>query len=206
LETPWEGLAPLNNHLLPQSGLQGRLCGVPEIIAVTKSADILEIYRDTPIAHLLEYHNLNQEFERFEKAELLVGMCMDNRKQLRLPDNFAYVLRTSGANMRHNEFRVSYAIGVGGVNHIALVAHTNCGMVKLSGKYNAFVRGMIDVAGWDEQRAKDYFFQYAPFFEIEDEVEFVLLEAQRLRDRYPKVKVVPLLYKVEDGLLYQIAP
>jgi carbonic anhydrase len=177
---------------------------VPEIIAVTKSADILEIYRDTPIAHLLEYHNLNQEFERFEKAELLVGMCMDNRKQLRLPDNFAYVLRTSGANMRHNEFRVSYAIGVGGVNHIALVAHTNCGMVKLSGKYNAFVRGMIDVAGWDEQRAKDYFFQYAPFFEIEDEVEFVLLESQRLRDRYPKVKVVPLLYKVEDGLLYQI--
>ena len=195
-----------NNHLLPQSGLQGRLYGVPEIIAVTKSADILEIYRDTPIAHLLEYHNLNQEFERFEKAELLVGMCMDNRKQLRLPDNFAYVLRTSGANMRHNEFRVSFAIGVGGVSHIALVAHTNCGMVKLSGKYNAFVRGMIDVAGWDEQRAKDYFFQYAPFFEIEDEVEFVLLEAQRLRDRYPKVKVVPLLYKVEDGLLYQITP
>ena len=79
-------------------------------------------------------------------------------------------------------------------------------MVKLSSKYNAFVRGMIDVAGWDEQRAKDYFFQYAPFFEIEDEVEFVLLEAQRLRDRYPKVRVVPLLYKVEDGLLYQIKP
>ncbi len=179
---------------------------VPEIIAVTKSADILEKYRDTPVGHLLEFHNLNRDFERFEKAELLIGMCMDNRKQLRLPDNFAFVLRTSGANMRHNEFRVSFAIGVGGVSHIALVAHTNCGMVNLSGKYNAFVRGMIDVAGWDEQRAKDYFFQYAPFFEIEDEVEFVLLEVQRLRDRYPKVNVVPLLYKIEDGLLYQITP
>jgi carbonic anhydrase len=194
------------DDLLAQLELQGRLYDVPEIIAVTKTEDILEKYRDTPIGHLLEFHNLNRDFDRFEKAELLVGMCMDNRKQLRLPDNFAYVLRTSGANMRHNEFRVSYAIGVGGVHHIALVAHTNCGMVKLSSKYNAFVRGMIDVAGWDEQRAKDYFFQYAPFFEIEDEVEFVLLEAQRLRDRYPKVTVVPLLYKVEDGLLYQITP
>ncbi len=175
-----------------------------QIIPVTQNTDILEEYRNTSIGSLLEYHNLNREFDRFDKAELLVGMCMDNRKQLRLPDNFAYVLRTSGANMRHNEFRVSYAIGVGGVSQIALVAHTNCGMVKLSGKYNAFVRGMIDVAGWDEQRAKDYFFQYSPFFEIEDEVDFVMLEAQRLRDRYPKVSVVPLLYKVEDGLLYQL--
>ncbi len=177
-----------------------------KILPVSKLDDILNEYRDTPVGHLLEYHNLNRDFDRFEKAELLVGMCMDNRKQLRLPDNFAYVLRTSGANMRHNEFRVSFAIGVGGVSYIALVAHTNCGMVKLSSKYSAFVRGMIDVAGWDEQRAKDYFFQYSPFFEIEDEVEFVLLEAQRLRDRYPKVTVVPLLYKVEDGLLYQITP
>lgn len=177
---------------------------MPQILPVTSPNDILEEYKNTPVGRLLEYHNLNRNLDHYEKAELLVGMCMDNRKQLRLPDNFAYVLRTTGANMRHNEFRVSFAIGVGGVSQIALVAHTNCGMVKLSGKYNAFVRGMIDVAGWDEQRAKDYFFTYAPFFEIEDEVEFVMLEAQRLRDRYPKVTVVPLLYKVEDGLLYQL--
>ena len=180
------------------------LPAVPEIVSVNTIQDILEPYRDTPVGRLLEYHNLNRELDVYDRAELLVGMCMDNRKQLRLPDNFAYVLRTTGANMRHNEFRVSYSIGVGGVHHVALVAHTNCGMVGLSGKYSAFVKGMIEVAGWDEERAREYFFQYAPFFEIEDEVGFVVLEAARLRARYPKVTVVPLLYKVEDSRLYQI--
>jgi carbonic anhydrase len=175
-----------------------------EIVAIDSSTDIFPEYVNTPIANLLGYHNLEQPLDRYERAELLVGMCMDNRKQLRLPDNFAYVLRTSGANMRHNEFRVSFAIGVGGVSHIALVAHTNCGMVGLSKKYPVFVQGMIDVAGWDEERAREYFFQYAPFFEIEDEVGFVVLEAERLRARYPKVTIVPMLYKVEDSRLYLI--
>jgi carbonic anhydrase len=177
---------------------------VAEIIPINSSSDIFPEYANTPIAKLLEFHNLDHDFDRFERAELLVGMCMDNRKQLRLPDNFAYVLRTSGANMRHNEFRVSFAIGVGGVSHIALVAHTNCGMVGLSKKYPQFVQGMIDVAGWDEERAREYFFQYAPFFEIEDEVGFVVLEVERLRARYPKITIAPMLYKVEDSRLYLI--
>jgi carbonic anhydrase len=41
-------------------------------------------------------------------------------------------------------------------------------------------------------------------FEIGNEIDFVLSEAKRLRTRYPKVQVAPLLYKVEDNLLYQI--
>ncbi len=174
------------------------------LIAVDTLNDIPLEHRDTPIGRLLEYHNLGRELLPVERAELLVGMCMDNRKTLQIPDNFAFVLRTSGANMRHNEFRVAYAISVGGVRDIALIAHTNCGMVGLSNRLSAFVRGMVDAAGWDETQAREYFFQYAPFFEIEDEVSFVRLEAQRLRARYPKIGVTPLLYKLEDNRLYVV--
>jgi carbonic anhydrase len=174
------------------------------IVAVTEHHDILPRYHNTPVARLLAFHNLNQPLIPAERAEIVVGMCMDNRKQLRIPDYFAYVLRTSGANMRHNEFRLSYAIGVGGVDCIALVAHTDCSMVGLATRMKKFVAGMVGTAGWEESEAREYFFQYAPFFEIENEVDFVILEAQRLRLRYPKVMVAPLLYKVEDGLLYQI--
>jgi carbonic anhydrase len=35
-------------------------------------------------------------------------------------------------------------------------------------------------------------------------VEFVLSEAQRLRERYPRVMVAPLFYQVGEGLLQQI--
>ena len=175
-----------------------------QLIAIDRLEDIPPEHRATPVGRLFEYHNLGREPIGVERPELLIGMCMDNRKTLVMPENFAFKLRTSGANMRHNEFRVAYAIAVGGVRHIALIAHTNCGMVGLTHKMNAFTRGMVDAAGWDETQAKEYFFQYAPFFEIEDEVEFVRLEARRLRARYPRVSITPLLYKIEDNRLYLV--
>jgi carbonic anhydrase len=39
-------------------------------------------------------------------------------------------------------------------------------------------------------------------FEIGDEIDFVTSEAKRLALRYPKVRIAPLIYRVEDNLLY----
>ena len=61
--------------------------------------DIPARYRDTPIGHLLEYHNLGRKLDPYTNAELLIGMCMDNRKHLHIPDNFAFIIRTGGANL-----------------------------------------------------------------------------------------------------------
>ena len=54
------------------------------------------------------------------------------------------------------------------------------------------------------ERATADLFDDAPKFGIRDEVEFVLREAERLRAIYPRITVVPLLYRVEDDLLYQL--
>ncbi len=59
---------------------------------------------------------------------------MDNRKQLNIPNNFAYILRTGGGNLRYSEFKISYAIAVGGVKALALIGHNRCGMVNLMNK------------------------------------------------------------------------
>ena len=40
--------------------------------------------------------------------------------------------------MRYSEFKVSYAIAVGGVRAIALMGHTNCGMSNLAGRREMF--------------------------------------------------------------------
>jgi hypothetical protein len=37
-----------------------------------------------------------------------------------------------------------------------------------------------------------------------DEVDFLLREVERLRLRYPKVQVAPLMYNVDDHLLYLV--
>lgn len=172
------------------------------LVPIFSVDDIFPQYRNTPIETLLKYHNLNYEFKEYEHAELVVGMCMDNRKRLHIPNNFAYVLRTGGGNLRYSEFKLSYAIAVGGVSVIALIGHDKCGMVNLMSKKDKFVQGLVNNAGWDEDRAGEHFMNFAPMFEIDNEIDFVLNEANRLRARYPKILVVPMFYGIEDKRLY----
>lgn len=175
-----------------------------KLIAISSTDNIPQEYRQTPIGLLLEYHNLNRPYETYEKAQILIGMCMDNRKHLHMPDNFAFIIRSGGANLRYSEFKVSYAIGVGRVSHIALIGHNNCGMVNLISRKSEFIEGLVNTAGWDRERAEEHFFHFAPMFEIGSEVDFVLSETKRLRLRYPKIMIAPLFYRVEDNKLYFI--
>jgi carbonic anhydrase len=169
---------------------------------VESDKDIPAKLRDTPIGELLEYHNLGRDLAPAPAPRLLIGMCMDNRKHLRIPDNFAFILRAGGANLRPSEFKVSYAIAVGGVRAIAIIGHTNCGMVNLMSRSHIFIEGLVKNAGWDKQTAEEHFFHFAPLFEIGSEIDFTLSESKRLRMRYPGVIVAPMLYRVEDNRLY----
>ena len=172
------------------------------LINIDSPAKIPEAYRNTPIGLLLGYHNLESPFSSYSQAQLLIGMCMDNRKHLNIPDNFAYIIRAGGANMRASEFKVSYAIAVGGISAIALIGHNQCGMVDLVARKELFIQGLVERGGWSAERAEKHFMDFAPKFEIGNEIDFVLSEARRLRLEYPKVPVVPMLYKVEDNRLY----
>lgn len=175
-----------------------------ELEEVSTAGDILPEYRQTPIGLLLEYHNLKRPFDRYERARILIGMCMDNRKHLHIPDNFAYIIRSGGANLRFSEFKVSYAIGVGQVGHIALIAHNNCAMVNLASRKDQFIQGLVENAGWTEGQAEEHFMSYAPLFEIGNEIDFVVSESKRLSVKYPKLVIAPMMYKVEDNRLYLI--
>jgi len=174
------------------------------LVEVNHENDIFPHLHGTPVGELVAYQNLGKEFSSYTTAQLLVGMCMDHRKHLRIPDNFAYIIRTGGANLRHSEFKVSFAISVGGVRHIALIGHNNCGMVNVSAKKEKFINGLVEGAGWQKEHAEEHFHHYAPLFEIGNEVDFVLTEASRLKQRYPGIHVEPLIYLVEDNRLYQI--
>ncbi len=175
-----------------------------KLIPIDSPKDIPAVYRKTAIGRLLEYHNLNREYEPYTSAQLLVGMCMDSRKHLHIPDNFAFIIRAGGANLRYSEFKVSYAIAVGGIRSIALIGHNQCGMVNIIARKAPFINGLVEQAGWERKAAEEHFDHFAPMFEIGNEVDFVLSEVKRLRLRYPKISVAPMLYKVEDNRLYLI--
>ena len=174
------------------------------LVKISTIDDIFPEYRQTPIGLLLEYHNLNRPFIKYDKAQLLIGMCMDNRKHVHIPDNFAFIIRSGGANLRYSEFKVSYAIAVGNVKHIALVAHNNCGMVNLISRKGQFIEGLVNNAGWNKEKADEHFMSFAPMFEIGNEIEFVISETIRLRLRHPMITIVPMLYQIDDNRIYLI--
>jgi len=177
---------------------------VNQLISISTESDIPTQYRGTSIGLLLEYHNLQRPYESYSNAQLLIGMCMDNRKHLHIPDNYAFIIRSGGANLRYSEFKVSYAVAVGDVRCIALIGHNQCGMVNLIDRKEQFIRGLVKNAGWKYADAENHFNHFAPMFEIGSEIEFVLREVKRLRLNYPKIIIAPLLYKVEDNRLYFI--
>lgn len=160
--------------------------------------------RNSPIGDLIRYQNLKETQKNYERAELVIVMCMDNRKQLDIPNKFAYILRTAGGRITGNEFKLSFAIGFGDVRYVAIIGHTNCGMVNLTSKKDKFIEGLMENAGWDKEKAENHFNSFAPFFEIEDEVDFVSSESKRLKEKYPKIEFVPMIYKVEDSKLYLV--
>ena len=69
------------------------------LIEINTKEDIFPEYVGTPIGDLLEYHNLDRPYDNYTNARLLIGMCMDNRKHLHIPDNFAFIIRSGGANL-----------------------------------------------------------------------------------------------------------
>lgn len=176
-----------------------------KLIPVQKPDQILPKYRNTPIERLFLYHNLREKLPPTSvHAELLIGMCMDNRKDLIIPNEFAYIIRGAGANLHGSEFEISYAIAVGGVSTIALLAHTDCGMSHVSEKRDSFIRGLVERAGYDLGNAARQFDKYADLYQIGDPIKFILAETARLQGLYPKILIAPLLYKVEDDQLEQI--
>ena len=175
-----------------------------KIIPVMTKNDIPKAYRRNPIGLLLEYHNLNRKFDMYSQARLLIGMCMDSRKHLHIPDNFAFIIRSGGANLRYSEFKVSYAIALGQVKHIVLIGHNHCGMVNLVARKEEFITGLVKRGGWTKEAAEEHFMNLALMHDIGNEIDFILSETNRLSKRYPKIKVAPLYYRVEDNRLYCI--
>jgi carbonic anhydrase len=175
------------------------------LVPALTHGDIFPEYLGTPVETLLRYQNLGEPLPpTYGKPAILVGMCMDHRKDLTIPNEFAYVLRAAGANLRDSSFEVSYAIAVGGVSAIALLGHSDCGMVQVTRKRDQFVSGLVERAGWGPAAAERHFDRFAHRYEIGDAAEFTVAEAKRLRRRYPRLLVAPLFYSVEDDRLAQI--
>ncbi len=174
------------------------------LTTINSVKEIPSKYQNSPISKLMEYQNFQKTLDISEKPELIIGTCIDNRIQLRIPRKFAFVVRAGGANMKYNEFKISYAIALGNIQHMALIGHNQCGMSNLIERKDQFIQGLVKNAGWSIQQAQKQFNTESAESEIGNEVDFIIQETKRLQVLYPKLEIAPMLYNVDDNLLYFI--
>lgn len=175
-----------------------------ETVPIASIDDIFDEYRGTPIEKLLCYHNFDTKFEQYDRAEMLIAMCIDHRKYIHMPDNFAYVIRSAGANLRNQEFQVSFAIGVGNVKACAVIGHNECAMATLDSRKDEFIEGLVKNASWTPNQGEEQFNKYLPLYQIGDEREHTLNETERLNKVYPSMLVAPLFFNVHDNKISQL--
>lgn len=174
------------------------------MVNVKSEMDIPEPYCNTPIARILLSHNRCLDPEQYDRAEVLVLMCMDNRQALRLPKKFAFIVRNGGATRNGVSFSLSFTVAVGGIRHIAVIGHSDCMMVDLESRRMDFVRGLSECGGWDKSVAESYFHDSCLLYNKKDAVSSVLSEVDIIRTQFPGIVVAPLYYSLEDDLLYLI--
>jgi carbonic anhydrase len=157
-------------------------------------------WRDTPIGAFLGYQVLGQPHVRHEAPSLLVGTCMDGRIGLHLPRNFAYILRTAGANLAAVEGNLAYVLGAADVKHVALMGHTGCRASRIETRRDQIVDGLVK-DGWDRERAAKHVDDHVLQAGIDDPISFTIREAARIRSIYTRIAVVPMLYDTDtDGI------
>lgn len=174
------------------------------LIPVESQKDIPSELRGTPIGILFECQNLGQmNVPAPETPQLIVGMCIDTARSLHLPREFAYVVKREGANMQGAEFTLAMAM-LDGITHMALIAHGGCAMSNSQELRSQFIETLVKEHAWTDQQAIRFFDEHLRSKEVDNEIDFVLEEAERLGRVFRGLNVVPLFYRAENDRLYLI--
>ncbi len=165
------------------------------LITIRSAGDIPIQFKNTPIEELLRAQNMyDVGYDVSPSPSLIVGMCIDNRKQLHLPKNGAYIIRSPGANMRGQESSIVLAL-TAGITYMALIVHNQCLMSNPSAKKGQAEQVLFDKHGWTKDQLENAF-HYLAQCQIGDPISFALRETERLHSLFKGLTVVPILYDV----------
>lgn len=174
------------------------------LVPVSKESDIPKILHNTPIEVLLKSNNMGKiDITPTDTPELLIGMCIDYRKSLYLPRDWAFVIRREGANMLGAEFALALGMSMG-TKYMALIGHDNCAMSRPQNNRDNFIKCLTDEHGWNTDLATRFFEDHIRSHEIGNEINFILEETNRLKRTFKGLTIVPMLYRLEDNKLYLI--
>lgn len=168
------------------------------LLALKSVKEIPGCIEGTPIEELIRSQNFFEaDLNHSEELKLIVGLCVDYRKQIHLPRNCSYVIRSPGANMRDCEFTIALGLSTG-IRHMALIVYNKSMMSDPFKRKEEFVNTLIQAHSWTREKAVNFFDRRASDLEIDEPVDFALAECKRLTNLFPGLFVVPLVHNVES--------
>lgn len=174
------------------------------LVPVRRQQDILPSYLGSPIEALLGCHNFERRPGTVAMPQMIVVTCMDHRIALTLPERFAFVLRTGGANVEPVLFNIACAMAINDIRTIAVIGHSDCAMVDVARHHECFMQTAADFTSMTPLQLEQIFDQGAREFGCTDAVTNTLRQCARLREFLPGSLICPLFYDVADNMLYQI--
>ena len=178
--------------------------GMDRLVSVARDTDIPLPLKHTPFEVLLRSNNMGKiDVTPGDSPQLLIGMCIDYRKSLYLPRDWAFVIRREGANMLGSEFSLAMAMSMG-IKSMALIAHDQCAMARPQNSRDSFIKCLTEEHAWNTDLATRFFEDHIRSREIGNEINFVLEETNRLHRTFKGLTIVPMIYRLEDNKLYLI--
>ena len=101
---------------------------------------------------LIRYQNFAQAPHRYNKPRLLIVTDIDHRIRLRIPERFAYVIRTGAADLRGLEFQVASILALGHISSVALIGIEDSIFSKVERNKETLARNLENYAGWEEEQ------------------------------------------------------
>jgi len=174
------------------------------LIATSAPDQVLEPYRNTPIAQLLAAQNLGRTIAEPAGPSMVIITCMDHRVMLNVPRRWAFQLRTAGAAVEPVLDNIAFAVAVAGIETIAVIGHTDCAMTRAAEARGQFLDRLVESQQWTAGEAGKAYEHLLSTCAIDDPVAATYQRCALLQRRFPNCLVAPLLYDVDDATLSQI--
>ncbi len=171
-----------------------------KLLEMASQEDIPPEWRDTPVESLIMAQNFGWPIATTGHPRILIVTCIEARYYPPVPRNYAYVIRRASGRLVGSEFSVGYVLSKG-VEHLVLVGHNDCGMVKAAEAAPNVVNALIR-QGWSRNVAEEFVQHYVERHSISDELGALETEYKRLAKLFRKLIIAPLFVSLFDSKLY----
>lgn len=162
--------------------------------------DIPEEWLDTPIGSFILSQNFGWPIQTTGTPQLTIATCIEFRYSLPIPRMYAYVIRRASGRIIGSEFSVAYTLAKG-VKHLLMIGHNDCGMSHIDENGPLVINALIE-QGWSEETARAYVAKHGARHAINDELDSLRIEYERIRKLFPKLVIAPLFVCLSDSHLY----